>query len=89
MPGTPVQDRTSRYTVRLGKELMSNLFSMERMTDIADLSLLKSRERDRLAEIFKYWSSSIPCDSKLLPVDYIQILCHPSTWGYAELERRQ
>ncbi|CAN0201164.1 unnamed protein product [Ectocarpus sp. 6 AP-2014] len=57
-----VQDRTSRYIARLGKELVGMLFSTEDVPDILDLSLLKNRERDQLEEVFKSWRCDVPCN---------------------------
>lgn len=42
------------------------LHSMRKMSDVIDLSLLKSRQRDILEEVFKSWSSDNPCDSELV-----------------------
>ncbi|CAN0054281.1 unnamed protein product [Scytosiphon promiscuus] len=57
-----VQDRTSRYIARLGKDLGDLLFSSEATADIVDLSLLKFKERDQLEDIFKSWCCNVPCN---------------------------
>lgn len=59
-----LQDRTSRYISRLGKELVGMLFSTEDVADILDLSLLKNRERDQLEEVFKSWRCDVPCNGE-------------------------
>lgn len=60
---TPCQERTSRYIARLGKELVETLFEPRGETDVVDLTLLKSRQRDQLEDIFKCWGCEVPCDS--------------------------
>ncbi|CAM9199040.1 unnamed protein product, partial [Hapterophycus canaliculatus] len=57
-----IQDRTSRYVARLGKDLVDMLFSSAGTADVVDLSLLKCRERDQLEKVFKSWSCDTPCN---------------------------
>lgn len=59
-----MQERTGRYIARLGKELVGMLFSTDSASDIVDLSLLKSRERDQLEAVFKSWNCDVPCNSE-------------------------
>lgn len=49
------------------------LFSTDSMSDIVDLSLLKSRERDQLEAVFKSWSCDVPCNSEYF-VQAIQVV---------------
>ncbi|CAM9282038.1 unnamed protein product, partial [Discosporangium mesarthrocarpum] len=59
---TLVQERTSCYIAQMGVKLEELLYSRGTMVDLIDLSLLKYRERDLLAEVFKSWNHKTPCN---------------------------
>lgn len=62
-----VQERTSKYIARIGKELIELLRAgTGPMSDFVDFSLLKYKERDALDAVFRSWAVESPCDIRTL-----------------------
>lgn len=61
---TAGQERTALYIEKLGRELVGLVCDHKggMLADMADLSLLKFRERDALESTLKTWGAKVPYD---------------------------